>query len=117
MIAFEVAVVVACGVLGWNLLHSPSPASTAVTVQHAPALPGFLAATGVATLIPTRKTQPARMAAAPNLADLVLRVNGDDARLYRGQWQAMELLGSATRDYVERHIVPVVLAAARGGMR
>ena len=114
-IAFQVAVVAGCAAIGWHLTHSAATAAIRIQPSSQVPLVGFA----------TRLAQPALAsvphtsggAARPSLSDLVSRVNHDDANLYRGQWRAIRAVGSASRDYIERHIVPLLLAAARGGNR
>jgi hypothetical protein len=114
-IGLQVAVVVGCGVLGWSVLHS-TPAATRVKIQHAAPAPVAAVAPVLGTLgaVPS---QARKTTAAPSLLDLVRRINQDDARLYQGQAEVIRLLGSATRSYLERHVVPLLLAAARAGVR
>jgi hypothetical protein len=115
-IGVQVAAVAGCAVLGWSALHS-TPAATRVNVQHAAPAPVAAVAPVLGALGGGSSGHPRGAAAAPSLMDMVTRINQDDARLYQGQAQTIRLLGSATRAYLERHVVPLLLAAARAGLR
>lgn len=114
-IVFQLAVVAGCGVLGWRLTHPAAPASVRLRPSSQAPVVGFAKRLAQPALAPAPPS--AGGAARPSLSDLVSRVNHDDANLYRGQWRAIRAVGSASRDYIERHIVPLLLAAARGGNR
>ncbi|MFN2465967.1 MAG: hypothetical protein ABR598_06850 [Candidatus Dormibacteria bacterium] len=116
-VGVQLAVVVACAGVGWKALHQLTP-QPKVKVQGAPPAP----LTGLGSMVaPLRGSGAVHRAVPsvgpPSLSELMLRVNRDDALLYQGQWRSAHLLGEATRSYLERHIVPLLLAAARGGMR
>ena len=117
VVAVELAVAGTCVVMGWQLVHGHQavPAARVLSVVSAPVpAPAMLGFPGLPRLsIGGSSTAPRR----PGLGDILQRVNRDDARLYRGQWATIQLLGRGTRDYVELHIVPLLLAAARGGSR
>ena len=114
-VGVEVVVAGACLVLGWHLVHGQQGARAVTIRSGAPApAPAILGIPGM----PARSTEPRATAAKPpGLREILQRINGDDARLYRGQWATIQVLAHATRDYVERHILPLLLAAARGGSR
>jgi hypothetical protein len=114
-IGFQVAAVAGCAAIGWHLTHSA--ASAAIRLQPSSQAPvvGFADKLAQPALAPA--PQSAGGAARPSLSDLVRRVNRDDANLYRGQWHAIQGVASASRAYIERHILPLLLAAARGGNR
>lgn len=114
-IALQLAVVAGCVAIGWHLTHSA--ASAAIRLQPSNQVPvaGFATRLAQPALVPL--SHATGSAARPGLADLVSRVNGDDAKLYRGQWQAIQAMASASRAYIERHVLPLLLAAARGGNR
>jgi hypothetical protein len=112
-VGVEVVVAGACVVLGWQLVHGRQ-AGPPVTLQAgvgAPAPP-----ISVLPRLPVLATgRGVPVARRPGVAEILQRVNRDDSGLYRGQWATIQLLGRATRDYLERHVVPLLLAAARGG--
>lgn len=114
-ILFQLAVVAGCGILGWRLAHPAGPAS--VHLQPSGQAPGI----GFAPRLAQPAIAPAPLASGgpgrPGLSDLVRRVNKDDVSLYSGQWRAIQAVGAASREYIERRIVPLLLAAARGGNR
>ena len=114
-VAAQVGLVGACGAAGWQLLHPSTPAG-GVTIKHAisaPAPPPVV----MPAILPRTPPGGAATARRPALGDLIDRVNRDDARLYRGQWATVQLIAKATRGYLVNHVVPLLLAAARGGGR
>ncbi|GAC1333680.1 MAG: hypothetical protein NVSMB17_14380 [Candidatus Dormibacteria bacterium] len=114
-IGMQLAVVGALGVVGWQLLHPAHPGG-GVTIREA--VPGVTAAPGGSLTEGARFASPATSAAPkPGLPELVARVNRDDARLYRGQWASIQLVVQATGRYLVQHVMPLLLAAARGGGR
>ncbi|HEV1996850.1 MAG TPA: hypothetical protein VGR61_01805 [Candidatus Dormibacteraeota bacterium] len=116
-VGVQVAVAGTCVVLGWQLLRGHNLAQ-AVTVHSAVAAPAPAPATlGIPGLPAVSTGSGAAAAKRPGPGDILERVNRDDARLYRGQWTTIQVLARATRDYTERHIVPLLLAAARGASR
>ncbi len=116
-VGLQVAVAAACVLIGWKVMHG-APAAPSQRVQgsssalNSAPVPALLPGQGTAL----KPAHPARVG-SPGLADLVARVNRDDTLQYRGQWRAVRLLADATRDYLERHVVPLLLAAARGVAR
>lgn len=114
-IAFQVAVVAGCAAIGWHLTHSA--ATAAIRIQPSSQMPLVGFATRLAQPALASSPHTSGGAVRPGLSDLVSRVNGDDANLYRGQWHVIEVVASATRAYIERHVLPLLLAAARGGNR
>jgi hypothetical protein len=113
-IAFQVAAVAGCAVIGWHLTHS-APAAIRLQPSGQAPVAGFATRLAQPALAPAPPSTGG--AARPSLSDLVGRVNRDDANLYRGQWQAIQMAASASRAYLERHVLPLLLAAARGGNR
>ncbi|MGI8607701.1 MAG: hypothetical protein ACR2MY_00525 [Candidatus Dormibacteria bacterium] len=114
-VGVEVAVAAACVVLGYQLVHGhPSAQSLNVKVAAAAPAPAVMGIPGMPAL---STPSGAPSAKRPGLSSLLQRINSDDARLYRGQWASIQLLAGATRDYAERHILPMLLAAARGAGR
>jgi hypothetical protein len=112
-VGIEVAAASGAVALGWQLVHA-HPAGPAVSIQAATtaAASPFLGIPGM----PAMSLPPSSSAAGrPGLPDILQRVNQDDAGLYHGQWATIQLLARGTRDYLERHILPLLLAAARGG--
>lgn len=111
----QVALVAACGAAGWQLLHPATPGG-ALTIRRAVNAPTVAPVT-LPSLLPRPSAHTSVPVARPGLEDLITRVNRDDSRLYRGQWATLELVASATRDYLTHHVLPLLLAAARGGAR
>ena len=114
-VAVQVAVVAACGVVGWQLLH-PSTPGAALTIKRAANAP-TVAPVVMPSRLPRVSSRTSVPVTRPGLEDLMGRVNRDDARLYRGQWATLQLVASATRNYLTNHVLPLLLAAARGGVR
>ena len=112
-VGVELLVAGTCVVLGWQLVHGRQ-------VALAARMPGALSAPapvreGVPGLPPLSVGSSPTGGKRPGVAEILQRVNRDYTRLYRGQWATIQLLGRATRNYLERHVVPLLLAAARGG--
>ncbi|MEA2682537.1 MAG: hypothetical protein QOK05_865 [Chloroflexota bacterium] len=113
VIVFQLAVVAGCGVLGWRLTHPGGASSVSVApAAQAPGL-GFVPTLAQPAIAPPPAAGPTR----PGLADLVMRVNRDDLNLYTAQWSAIQSAAAATRLYLERHVLPLLLTAAKGGGR
>lgn len=111
-VGFELAVAGACVFVGYQVVHdrqlAPAVKITGAVVAPAPVPVSPVLASPASSTVP---------AARPGLADILQHINRDDARLYWGQWATIQVLGSGTRDYLERHIVPMLLTAARGGSK
>ncbi len=111
-VALELGVVGVCVAIGWQLAHSPrGSAGRGLTAAAAPPAPSM----GIPAIGNISAGVRSSEANRPVLGAVMQRVNRDDTRLYQGQWASLQLLGRATRDYLERHIVPMLLGLARGG--
>ena len=100
-------------VLGASVLSHPAPVSPVRLTKTASAVP--LRPRAVPLPLPSmRPGGPHPGAVLPALAEVAQRANRDDVLLYHEQWQVIALMASATRDYLDRHVVPLLLAAARG---
>ena len=111
-VGIELAAVGGAVGLGWQLVHT-HPAASLVSAQAATSAvaPPFLGIPGMPAIATSTSAAPG---GRPGLPDILQRVNRDDAGLYQGQWATVQVLARGTRDYLERHIIPLVLAAARG---
>jgi hypothetical protein len=111
VLAVEVLVAVACVFAGWRLVARPNPGSGVEVYRGASAPaeepPGFLGLPQAPGAAPRAQVEPG---VAP-LTDLIKRVNADDLRLYRTQWQVIQLLADGTRRYIELKVLPVLSAA------
>ena len=110
----QVALVVACGAVGWQLLHQGA-SSGAVTVKRATGNPPTAPMANPSAVPGMTVQHRAGAAPRPGLEELLARVNRDDSRLYRSQWATIQLVAAATHDYLTARVVPLLLAAARGG--
>jgi len=113
--AAQVALVAACGGAGWQLLHQGAPGGT-VTVKRASGNP-VTTTTAAPSPLPPVTVQHRATASRPGFEALLERVNRDDTRLYRSQWATIQVVATATSKYLTGHVVPLLLAAARGGSR
>ena len=110
-VAAELSVAGGCVALGWQVARQPPPVAPP-KVHHAVAA---LAPVAPVTLpLPVSPVQPASTPRV-GLSDLARRFNADDAGLYRAQWEAVQVLSAGTRQFLERQVLPLLLAAARGG--
>lgn len=114
-VAIQVSVVAVCGVAGWQLLHPHTPGG-AVTINH-PANAPAAAPALMPSILPRVPAGDSAAVTRPALGNLIDRVNRDDARLYSGQWATIQVIASATRNYLVNRVVPLLLAAAKGGSR
>jgi hypothetical protein len=112
--AAQLVVVGVCALLGWGLLH-PQAQATTLNVSGGQEPPPRTVGLPLPRAHPP--ATPTRRSADEGIAGLVARVNRDDVGLYRGQWQAIAVIASGTRDYLLRHVLPLLLASARGAAR
>ena len=112
VIALEVVVAAACFFAGWRLInnrsagpipiHRGSPAATG-TADPFTGIPSAPGAT------PAPASGGGALGMAPG-SDLLSRLNRDDFAMYRAQWQVIQVLVDGTRQYIEKRVVPALLA-------
>ncbi|MHB8510464.1 MAG: hypothetical protein ACYDGR_17785 [Candidatus Dormibacteria bacterium] len=113
----ELGVAVAMLVAGWHAIHQPAQLLPSLVVTNpapdvSPPVPGLLLGVGSSG---AASRQAAGLHGLLRLAPgLVARVNADDMALYRSQRQVLDVVIEGVRRYLEQHVIPQLLAPARG---
>jgi hypothetical protein len=116
-LAGEALVAAACLFFGWQLAH-PGGSTAPARIEHpqaAPAVPGPRLLDPPAPRPPGAHRPP--WVSPDAFTEFSQRLNQENSALYQGQWQTLQLVAAATREYLERRVLPLLLAAARGGLR
>ena len=112
VIALEVVVAVACFFAGWRLINNRTAGPIPIH-RGSPAAIGSADSFIGIPLVPGSSLAPApgggALGTAPG-SDLLSRLSRDDFAMYRVQWQAIQVLVDATRQYIEKRVVPALLA-------
>lgn len=128
IVAAELVVVAALGVVAWHVWHSGGPTPAAIAAR-----PSVVASADARTARPTPGRTPSAPAVArpltprpagptPGLArdptfisDQMNRINHDQSSLMRTEWQVVSAFVRVAQDYLRKVVLPIVEGAQQDG--